>query len=147
MADSILVDFYFCQFLLVTVRQTHVDLVASIPGGEVSLGKAICARESLPGFEIHSVKIQMVLRPLTDLERKVIQTFTVTFISKSLILHHQFKLRSGHGFIRRYPMDTFPKIHSLSNDEDSGIPSFQNLQDLRFDQLNNRRIDCDRAFA
>ena len=44
-------------------------------------------------------------------------------------------------------MDTFPKIHSLSNDEDSGIPSFQNLQDPRFDQLNNRRMDCDRAFA
>ena len=124
-----------------------MDLVASIPGGEVSLGKAIFAREFLLGFEIHSVRIQIVLKPLTDSERKVIQTFTVTFISKSLIHHHQFKLCSGHGFIRRYPMDTFPKIHSLSNGEDSGIPSFQNLQDLRFDQLNNRRIDCDRAFA
>ena len=147
LADSILVDSYFCQFLLVTVRQAHSNLVASIPRGEVSPGRAICSRESPLGFKIYLVKIQIVLEPFTDSERKVVQTFTVTFVSKSLIHHHQSKLCSDHGFIRRYPMDTFPKIHSLSNDEDSGIPSFQNLQNLQFDQLNNRRIDCDRAFA
>ena len=147
LADSILIISYFCQFLLVTVRQAHADLVASIPRGEISSCRAICSRESPLGFKIYLVKIQIVLRPFTDLERKAIQTLTGTFISKSLIHYHQLKLPSGHGFIRRYPTDTFPKTHSLSNDEDSGIPSFQNLQGTQFDQLNNRRIDCDRAFA
>ena len=107
----------------------------------------MCSRESPLGFEIYLVKIQIVLKFFVDLERKAIQTFTVTFISKSLIHHQQSNLCSGHGFIGRYPLDTFPKTHSPSNDEDSGIPSFQNLQGNQFDQLNNRRIDCDRAFA
>ena len=147
MADSILTVYYFCQFLLVTVRQARADLVASIPRGEISSCRAICSRESPLGFKIYLVKIQVFLRPFTDLVRKAIQALTGTFISKSLIHYHQLKLPSGHGFIRRYPTDTFPKTHSLSNGEDSGIPSFQNLQDPRFDQLNNRRMDCDRAFA
>ena len=109
MINFTVVDSYLCQFLLVTVRRANADSLAAIPKGEIFSGRAICSRESPLGFEIYLVKIQIVLKPFTDLERKAIQTFTVTFISKSLIHHHQLNLRSGHGFIGRYPSGYLPK--------------------------------------